>query len=162
MNSLVLLPARLCFLSCFCGREIKQGSMPQSGGSRDQPTGRLKPQKRGESCSTAAKEGPQPASPAAMGVLTEQTLQQQVDCAVCLEPVQRAKVLPCGHSYHNLCIMAWFAAHNTCPMCRCKLIAAQAHSTAATESDVSSGREVMDLTILMQNRSREGSASVRA
>ena len=44
------------------------------------------------------------------------------ECAICLEayrPSDWRKVLPCGHEFHEDCILHWFKDHTACPMCRC-------------------------------------------
>ena len=43
------------------------------------------------------------------------------DCAICLDHFKRrtkARMLPCGHKFHPLCIGKWFEAHVVCPLCR--------------------------------------------
>mmetsp|Transcript_32128 Transcript_32128/g.70100 ORF Transcript_32128/g.70100 Transcript_32128/m.70100 type:complete len:189 (-) Transcript_32128:70-636(-) len=49
------------------------------------------------------------------------------DCAVCKEELtagSECKRLPCDHRYHPDCILPWLAAHNSCPVCRRELPAA--------------------------------------
>ena len=53
-------------------------------------------------------------------------------CSVCLEQIrtsQRVINLECNHKFHEVCILRWFANHNTCPVCR-----QTAHTTHATTS----------------------------
>ena len=40
------------------------------------------------------------------------------DCAICREPLESAKKLPCGHLFHLLCLRSWLAHHSSCPTCR--------------------------------------------
>ncbi len=45
-------------------------------------------------------------------------------CSVCLTQVNRGEdsiLVPCGHIYHNNCIMKWFEINNKCPICRYEL-----------------------------------------
>ncbi|KAL8150088.1 hypothetical protein AgCh_006921 [Apium graveolens] len=45
-------------------------------------------------------------------------------CPVCQDEVnvgECAKESPCGHCYHENCIMTWLAYRNTCPVCRFEL-----------------------------------------
>lgn len=39
-------------------------------------------------------------------------------CSVCLEDMTGTLQLPCGHSFHTVCIEAWFRRNLTCPTCR--------------------------------------------
>ncbi len=51
----------------------------------------------------------------------EQAAQAQVECSVCLGPLnhnQDVQALPCAHSFHADCINLWLAGHNDCPYCR--------------------------------------------
>ncbi|XP_039063481.1 E3 ubiquitin-protein ligase ATL4-like [Hibiscus syriacus] len=49
------------------------------------------------------------------------------DCAVCLskfEPEDQLRLLPlCCHAFHSYCIDAWLTSNQTCPLCRCPLLA---------------------------------------
>jgi hypothetical protein len=43
-----------------------------------------------------------------------------VFCVVCLDEMEEgdaARKLPCGHTYHAACVLAWLAKHNVCPLC---------------------------------------------
>mmetsp|Transcript_79364 Transcript_79364/g.144967 ORF Transcript_79364/g.144967 Transcript_79364/m.144967 type:complete len:284 (-) Transcript_79364:74-925(-) len=42
-------------------------------------------------------------------------------CPICQEALPigcKAKAMPCGHIYHDDCLMSWVAKNNSCPMCR--------------------------------------------
>lgn len=39
-------------------------------------------------------------------------------CAVCREPLDRAKKLPCGHIFHAMCLQRWLEIRTACPTCR--------------------------------------------
>lgn len=42
-------------------------------------------------------------------------------CVICQDGFQQEDVLldlPCGHSFHEGCILPWLQGHNTCPVCR--------------------------------------------
>lgn len=45
-------------------------------------------------------------------------------CSICLMDVaqdQDGILVPCGHIFHESCIMQWFNLHNSCPVCRFEL-----------------------------------------
>jgi autocrine motility factor receptor len=39
-------------------------------------------------------------------------------CAVCRDPLDTAKRLPCGHMFHSLCLQRWLEVKTACPTCR--------------------------------------------
>ncbi|KAJ9456752.1 E3 ubiquitin-protein ligase RING1 [Diplonema papillatum] len=46
---------------------------------------------------------------------------EQYTCVVCLEslpPRFKAKKMPCGHLFHEECLLEWLGKSNTCPTCR--------------------------------------------
>ncbi|KAK7252258.1 hypothetical protein RIF29_36085 [Crotalaria pallida] len=50
-------------------------------------------------------------------------------CNICMEKFHgeddddevKITAMPCGHLFHNLCIVKWLKTSHTCPMCRCAL-----------------------------------------
>ena len=43
------------------------------------------------------------------------------NCCICIDEIaigQKTILLPCGHMFHNDCIVTWLKKNNTCPMCR--------------------------------------------
>lgn len=56
---------------------------------------------------------------------TENTLAEEVVvCAVCKDKFsmeEKVRKLPCGHYYHDDCILPWLNIRNTCPVCRHEL-----------------------------------------
>ena len=47
--------------------------------------------------------------------------QDEKECSICLERLQfgtLVKRLPCGHMFHESCIVAWLQINFTCPFCR--------------------------------------------
>lgn len=45
-------------------------------------------------------------------------------CTVCLTEINQnddTVIVPCGHMFHDSCIMQWLEMHNTCPVCRYEL-----------------------------------------
>jgi hypothetical protein len=50
------------------------------------------------------------------------TIEREPDmCAICLGPFEESSSfkLPCGHSFHVVCIFSWFSNDVSCPVCRC-------------------------------------------
>jgi hypothetical protein len=50
---------------------------------------------------------------------------QERQCIICFEEYendQDVKALPCIHSYHKSCIDKWLRSHNSCPVCKHKVI----------------------------------------
>jgi hypothetical protein len=43
-------------------------------------------------------------------------------CAICREPMVKAKKLPCNHFFHVACLRTWLETHQSCPTCRRELI----------------------------------------
>lgn len=43
------------------------------------------------------------------------------NCAVCWEKMESARKLPCGHLFHNSCLLSWLEQDTSCPICRVSL-----------------------------------------
>lgn len=43
---------------------------------------------------------------------------EEADCAVCLETINDARSLNCGHKFCKRCLTMWLPIRNACPMCR--------------------------------------------
>lgn len=70
----------------------------------------------------SAKEGPPPASEAAIGALRAvEGDEDRSECAICLEEWVKAKEMPCEHRFHGECIERWLRIHGSCPVCRFSL-----------------------------------------
>jgi hypothetical protein len=48
---------------------------------------------------------------------------QNEECCICLDDsaIQIWVILPCGHTFHNSCIMRWLVGNDTCPVCRVRV-----------------------------------------
>ena len=48
------------------------------------------------------------------------------ECCICLDKNNQSwSALPCGHAFHQTCILTWTNYHQTCPVCRfevCQII----------------------------------------
>jgi len=45
------------------------------------------------------------------------------ECCICMDKNTNNWVyIPCGHSFHNECIIQWYQTSNTCPICRSALM----------------------------------------
>ncbi|OWF34775.1 E3 ubiquitin-protein ligase AMFR-like [Mizuhopecten yessoensis] len=43
------------------------------------------------------------------------------NCAICWEPMETARKLPCDHLFHNGCLLSWLEQDTSCPTCRTTL-----------------------------------------
>ena len=67
--------------------------------------------------------GPPPASEQAIAKLVRGVQPQAgTQCPVCLMDFASSNAnatrMPCGHYFHDECLLQWLRAHNTCPVCR--------------------------------------------
>lgn len=73
------------------------------------------------------RRGAPPASKSAvlgLKTLEIETGEDCVVCAVCKDLVnvgEKGKEMPCGHGYHEECIVPWLGSRNSCPVCRFEL-----------------------------------------
>ena len=49
---------------------------------------------------------------------------QNEECCICLDMAntQAWSILPCGHKFHYSCVSTWLLSHQTCPVCRFRVI----------------------------------------
>lgn len=53
---------------------------------------------------------------------TEEEITDHNDnCAVCWEKMESSRKLPCGHLFHNACLLSWLEQDTSCPTCRMSL-----------------------------------------
>ncbi|XP_059281688.1 E3 ubiquitin-protein ligase SIRP1-like isoform X2 [Lycium ferocissimum] len=68
--------------------------------------------------------GTPPAQKEVVEALPEVTIDETLQCSVCLEDFDigtEAKEMPCKHKFHSGCILPWLELHSTCPVCRHQL-----------------------------------------
>lgn len=54
---------------------------------------------------------------------TEKEIDELEDvCSICLEELKAAKVTPCRHYFHSLCLRKWLNVQDKCPMCHTALL----------------------------------------
>ncbi|KAE8678999.1 Vacuolar ATP synthase catalytic subunit-related / V-ATPase-related / vacuolar proton pump-related [Hibiscus syriacus] len=65
--------------------------------------------------------GSPPAKKEAVEAMPNVTIDDNVECCVCLEDIEmgsQAKEMPCKHKFHGECIIPWLELHSSCPVCR--------------------------------------------
>ncbi|CAK9148300.1 unnamed protein product [Ilex paraguariensis] len=73
------------------------------------------------------RRGAPPAAKSAVSALETVEIKVEAEalvCAICKDSMrigEVAKKLPCGHGYHDDCIVPWLGSRNSCPVCRFEL-----------------------------------------
>ncbi|KAK8545516.1 hypothetical protein V6N12_026348 [Hibiscus sabdariffa] len=70
------------------------------------------------------RHGSPPAKKEAVEAMPNVTIDDNVQCCVCLEDIEmgsQAKEMPCKHKFHCECITQWLELHSSCPVCRFQL-----------------------------------------
>ncbi|KAJ8763210.1 hypothetical protein K2173_025595 [Erythroxylum novogranatense] len=65
--------------------------------------------------------GTPPAQKEAVIAMPNVTIEENLQCPVCLEEFvvgDEAKEMPCKHKFHGECILPWLELHSSCPVCR--------------------------------------------
>jgi len=52
---------------------------------------------------------------------SEKIAENEDECAICRDPMESARILPCGHLYHSACLRSWLERDFSCPSCRLRL-----------------------------------------
>lgn len=59
---------------------------------------------------------------ARFSMATKDELKENNDnCAICWEPMEMARKLPCDHLFHHGCLLSWLEQDTSCPTCRLTL-----------------------------------------
>ncbi|TYI47783.1 hypothetical protein E1A91_D13G197700v1 [Gossypium mustelinum] len=70
------------------------------------------------------RHGNPPAKKEAVKAMPNVTVDDNLQCCVCLENIEigsQAKEMPCKHKFHGGCITPWLDLHSSCPICRFRL-----------------------------------------
>ncbi|BBN10487.1 E3 ubiquitin-protein ligase AMFR [Marchantia polymorpha subsp. ruderalis] len=91
----------------------------------------------------------------------EELLAYEDDCAICKEPMARAKRLPCAHLFHLSCLRSWLdqglAETYSCPTCRRPLFMGSSRiSPPNTQGGQRFPEEVMTRNLLNAAGNRDG------
>jgi hypothetical protein len=80
-----------------------------------------------------------PTDPSVLCALVDVFSDPNKNCSVCLSDFEKDETgvcnAPCGHLYHQSCLIPWLKKHNTCPECRAEFKSSAKES--ANEIDVS-------------------------
>ena len=70
--------------------------------------------------------------------LPEATIAQLIElndrCAICFQDLKSARITPCHHFFHEICLRKWFYVQDHCPMCHQKITLVQDQSEHTTSS----------------------------
>jgi len=67
------------------------------------------------------------------------TVPEEQACPICMEVMplgSKSKQMPCGHLFHDDCIVSWVAKSNSCPMCRNDEMPSEKHHFDDVESRI--------------------------
>ncbi|KAK6803249.1 hypothetical protein RDI58_001033 [Solanum bulbocastanum] len=82
--------------------------------------------------------GTPPAQKEVVEALPVVTIDETLQCSVCLEDFEigtEAKEMPCKHKFHGCCILPWLELHSTCPVCRHQLPSDESKVESAGTND---------------------------
>lgn len=84
-----------------------------------------------------SRSGTPPAQREAVEALATVTIEEPMQCAVCLDDCDlgsQLKEMPCRHKFHSNCIVPWLHLHSSCPVCRYKLVSSSNSTTTTTSN----------------------------
>ncbi|XP_061360600.1 E3 ubiquitin-protein ligase SIRP1-like [Gastrolobium bilobum] len=88
--------------------------------------------------------GTPPAQKEAIEALPTVTINENLQCSVCLDDFgvgSEAKEMPCKHRFHSGCILPWLELHSSCPVCRCQLPVDESKQDSDASRNSSNQRE---------------------
>ncbi len=71
----------------------------------------------------------------------EQLSEHDDVCAICFQDMSIARVTPCKHIFHGLCLKKWLYVQENCPMCHQNISMKQEHENQTAEGDNSQNNE---------------------
>ncbi|XP_002742350.1 E3 ubiquitin-protein ligase RNF139-like [Saccoglossus kowalevskii] len=77
--------------------------------------------------------------------LPEATLDQLSDrndvCAICYQDLITARITPCNHFFHSLCLRKWLYVQDNCPLCHSDIYQTEKPDDAPPEGDVNNAND---------------------
>ncbi|KAJ9153305.1 hypothetical protein P3X46_026758 [Hevea brasiliensis] len=101
--------------------------------------------------------GTPPAQKEAVEALPTVTMNETLQCSVCLDDFEigtEAKEMPCKHKFHSSCLLPWLELHSSCPVCRFQL--------PADESKSDSERSQISINERESNNTNNNNSSSRS
>lgn len=138
---------RVILINPFNQTIIVQGSYDSDNNSRNQPIGSLGDYFIGPGLDVLLQHlaendpnryGTPPAQKEVVEALPMVTIDETLQCSVCLEDFEigtEAKEMPCKHKFHGSCILPWLELHSTCPVCRHQLPSDESKVESAGTND---------------------------
>ncbi|XP_055818526.1 E3 ubiquitin-protein ligase SIRP1-like isoform X2 [Solanum dulcamara] len=138
---------RVILINPFNQTIIVQGSYDSDNNSRNQPIGSLGDYFIGPGLDVLLQHlaendpnryGTPPAQKEVVEALPVVTIDETLQCSVCLEDFEigtEAKEMPCKHKFHGVCILPWLELHSTCPVCRHQLPSDESKVESAGTND---------------------------
>lgn len=69
----------------------------------------------------------------------EQLAQHDDVCAICYNEMKSARITPCGHIFHSMCLRKWLYVKESCPMCHRDIVQQDPDPQSADHNGSSSG-----------------------
>lgn len=138
---------RVILINPFNQTIIVQGSYDSDNNSRNQPIGSLGDYFIGPGLDMLLQHlaendpnryGTPPAQKEVVEALPAVTIDETLQCSVCLEDFEigtEAKEMPCKHKFHSGCILPWLELHSSCPVCRHQLPSDESKVESAGTND---------------------------
>ena len=76
---------------------------------------------------------------------SKEDLLKQDSCTICWEPMEKARKLPCGHCFHEICLRRWLQHDSSCAVCRDTL---SLHLSQVLRDDTNGDDEIGAATLI--------------